>query len=150
MKNNALISIKGISGIGDDKDTLELITKGSYGFRGGITYIRYKENEESGMLGITTTLKIDSNNMVSLIRTGETSRSQLIIEQGKRHLCYYDIGVGGIYVGVSSHEVKNTLTQTGGDLEFKYSLDVNSVLQSENHIFINVKELKEEQDEQFN
>ena len=148
MKNNALISIKGISGIGDDKDTLELITKGSYGVRNGITYIRYKENEASGMLGITTTLKIDNNNMVNLIRTG-TSRSQLIIEQGKRHICYYDIGVGGIYVGVSSHEVKNNLTKTGGDLEFKYSLDVNSVLQSENHIFINVKEL-EENDEQFN
>lgn len=148
MKNNALISIKGISGIGDDKDTLELITKGSYGVRNGITYIRYKENEASGMLGITTTLKIDNNNMVNLIRTG-TSRSQLIIEQGKRHICYYDIGVGGIYVGVSSYEVKNNLTKTGGDLEFKYSLDVNSVLQSENHIFINVKEL-EENDEQFN
>ena len=45
-------------------------------------------------------------------------------------------------VGVFGEEIENTLTENGGKLFMKYSLDINSGLISENEIEISVKAAK--------
>ena len=74
-----------------------------------------------------------------LLRTG-TAKSQLIVERGVRHQCHYDTGYGPMMIGVSGDRVVSELGDHGGRLEFAYSLDVNTLLASENAVYINVRE----------
>ena len=105
----------------------------------GSYHIIYDESSATGYEGSTTTLMVEDN-MVTMIRIGDSVSTHLIVQNGVRHQCIYDVGFGEMHIGVNGREVKSTLDSKGGDLVLKYSLDVNSVLASENEMFINVKE----------
>jgi len=139
MKKDVLISIKSVHTSEDDHDVIELFTTGQYHKRGGSYYISYEESEATGFEGSTTTLKVEPEKMVTLQRTGSAS-SQLIVELGVRHQCHYDVGYGDLLVGVQGSRIKSTLTEGGGMLEVRYSLDINSMYSSENEMYIHIKE----------
>ncbi len=139
VKKDVLISIKGVSNIDGESDTMELTTLGNLFTKNGKQIISYKESEATGFAGTTTMLEVQGDSSVVLKRSG-ANRSELIIEKGKRHLCHYDTGEGEIMIGVFSDSIINSLGETGGDISFKYSLDINSSLASENEVYINVKE----------
>jgi len=139
MKKNVLISIKGIYSSEDDQDIVELFTIGQYYKKNDSYYISYEESEVTGFEGSRTTLKVDREDMVTLERSG-AANSQLIVQRGVRHQCYYDVGCGDMMVGILGNRIKNSLTDKGGNLEFRYSLDINSVYTSENEMHIHVKE----------
>lgn len=142
MKKDVLISIRGVYANEDDRDEIELFTTGTYYKRNGSYYICYDETEATGFEGSKTTLRVDSQDKVTLKRSGK-SAAQLIVERGVRHQCHYDVGeLGEMMIGVSGGSIKSSLSDKGGDLEFKYSLDVNSMLASENEMYVNVKECK--------
>jgi len=139
MKKDVLISIKGVFNSDNDQDVVELFTTGQYYKRKGCYYISYEESVATGFEGCTTTLKVEQEKMVTLKRSG-TANSQLIVEQGVRHQCHYDVGFGDLLVGVLGSRIKNSLTDKGGNLEIKYSLDINSMYASVNEMYINIKE----------
>lgn len=138
MKKDVLISIKGVYQNEEDCDVVEIFTTGSYRRKNGSYYISYEESEATGFEGSRTTLKVDKEK-VTLLRSG-SARAQLIVESGVRHQCHYDIGCGDLMVGVVGGRIRSSLTDSGGNLEFKYSLDINSLLASENEMFIHIKE----------
>lgn len=140
MKKDVLISIKGtVSSEGAVPDVIELVTAGRYYRRDGSYYISYHESEATGFAGVTTTLKVDGDNAVTLMRNG-AARSRLILEKGRRHLCHYETEYGEMMVGVSGCHIHSRLGDEGGELTFDYSLDINSSLVSENEVYILVKE----------
>lgn len=138
MKKDVLISIKGVYSSDDDMDVIELFTTGKYYKKNGEYYISYDETEATGFEGSRTTMWVQENK-ITLRRTG-AAKSQLIVENGVRHQCHYDTGYGEMMVGVSGGRIKSDLTDKGGNLEFKYSLDVNTMLASENEMFVHIKE----------
>lgn len=139
MKKDVLISIKGVYGSEDDNDVVELFTTGTYYKKNGLYYICYDETEATGFEGSKTTLMVDREDKVTLERSGK-ARAQLIVERGVRHQCHYDMGFGDFMIGVSGSLIKSNLGDRGGNLEIKYSLDVNSMLASKNEMYVNVKE----------
>ncbi|WRS26614.1 DUF1934 domain-containing protein [Oscillospiraceae bacterium MB08-C2-2] len=141
MKQNKkfLISIKGVYTNYEDSDTIELFTTGDFYARGGNYYISYDETEATGFEGSRTTLKVEDSRRVTMERSG-SSQAQLVIEKGVRHQCHYDMGYGDLMIGISGEKIKSSLTEQGGNLTFKYSLDVNSQLASEHEMYINIKE----------
>lgn len=138
MKKDVLISIKGVYEVDDDRDVIELFTTGQYYKKDGEYYIAYDETEATGFEGSRTTMRIQPGK-VTLERVGEAT-TQLIVERGVRHQCHYDIGYGDMMIGVLGGRIKSDLSDAGGNVEFKYSLDVNSTLASENEMYVNVKE----------
>ena len=141
MKKDVLISIKGVSNIDGDKDVIELQTVGNMFTKDGKHILMYKESEATGFTPNTTTLvEVDGEKCVTMRRRGDNA-SQLIIEKGKRHLCHYDTGEGNLMIGIFSEYIHSNLGDEGGNLSFKYSLDINSNLASENEVFITVKSL---------
>lgn len=138
MKKDVLISIKGIYTVDDDQDVVELFTTGQYYKKNGDYYIAYEETEATGFEGSRTTLRVERER-VTLERRG-SSNSQLIVEQGVRHQCHYDMGFGDMMIGVIGRRVKSSLDDSGGNLSFHYALDVNSMTASENEMYINVRE----------
>ena len=139
MKKDVLISIKGVYSVDDSKDVIEIFTTGHYYKRNGNYYISYEESEATGYNGSRTTLKVEQEARVTLNRSGLAS-SQLIVERGARHQCHYDAGYGDIMIGIIGNRIKSSLDDSGGNLEIKYSLDVNALLASENEMYIHIKE----------
>lgn len=139
MKKDVLIEIKGVYRQDGDEDEVELFTTGSYYKRNGHYYIAYDESEATGFEGTHTVLKVENSDRVTMLRTG-ASKSQLIVERGIRHQCHYDTGYGSMMIGVSGDRVVSKLDDNGGNLEFAYSLDVNTLLASENSVYVNVRE----------
>jgi uncharacterized beta-barrel protein YwiB (DUF1934 family) len=140
MKKDVLINIKGIySTEEEDADVIEMFTTGQYYKKNGNYYISYEETEATGFLGSRTTLKVERDDKVTVERSGNAI-SQLIVQKGVRHQCRYDIGYGDMTIGVSGSSIYSSLTDTGGNLAFRYSLDINSLLASENEMYIHIQE----------
>ena len=55
-------------------------------------------------------------------------------------MCHYDTGFGSLMIGIFTNKVTCNLSDSGGQLDIVYSLDINSTLTSINEIHINVKE----------
>lgn len=140
MKKNVDINIKGTYIYDDgEPDVVELFTTGTFQKKGDNYEISYNESSATGFEGSVTTLKIE-NNTVTMVRSGADASAQLIIQDGVRHQCQYDTGYGDMMIGVHGHMIRAKLDKNGGDVRFRYSLDVNTMLTSENEMEISIKE----------
>lgn len=140
LKKDVLIQIRGVQYIDGEQDVVELTTVGRFYRKNGDYYISYDESEATGFEGGKTTLKVEGDDSkVTMLRSGP-NRSQLIVEAGRRHQCQYDTGYGPIIMGVSGDRILSSLSDRGGELNFKYTLDLNASLASENEVFVQVRE----------
>ncbi len=138
MKKEVYIQIKGVQRDDEGDDVTELFTQGLLYEKSGKYYLIYDESEATGFQGCQTMLKLEGTKKVTMRRTG-SSRSELVIEKGVRHVGLYGTVAGDLQIGVFTEEITNGLTEQGGKVHFKYQLDVNSVFMSENEIFIEVQ-----------
>lgn len=106
----------------------------------GDRIITYDESETTGMEGSKMQLRISPEDMVSIVRTG-TFQTHLVVQKGKKHFCHYETPFGEFAVGVSAKWIRNRLTDEGGSLKFRYTVDANSTLLSDNEIQIDVRKL---------
>lgn len=138
MRQNVLINIRGTQQVEDEKDTTELFTLGSLYKKNNKVYIVYDETETTGFQNCRTTLKIDGEQSITMLRSGE-SRSQLVIERDKRNVGYYGLPEGELVIGVTAREIKARFDDQGGSLYCRYDLDVNAAVMSKNELFVDVK-----------
>lgn len=139
MKKEVYISIKGVQVVDNTPDVTELFTQGSFYKKNDCYYIAYDETKTTGYDNSKTVLRIDGTKKVTLLRSGNT-KSHLIIENGQRNVGHYGTTEGDMMIGVYAKEITNSLTDDGGDVYFRYDLDVNATLISENEVFVNVKQ----------
>ncbi len=125
----------------DDHSETELMTEGTMECSGNVWKISYNDSDATGFEGAVTTITAEGENMVSIVRSG-TANSNLVIETGKKHFCLYGTPFGDLTVGIFTHKIKNELTDDGGKLYLKYTLDVNSTYMSDNEIYLDVKTIK--------
>ena len=139
---DVIISIKGIQGTNPDftseKEIIELITGGEYSHAGSETVFSYMESEMTGMEGTRTTFRINPE-MVTLTREGNLN-AQMVFELGKRHLFLYETPFGSTSMGIDTRRLNHGMGDTGGELEINYTIDVDSVIVSENSFVIQIRE----------
>ena len=135
-----LIKIKGIQGLDDNTDTVELSTLGSMEFSDTIT-LCYKDGEMLGVAGTVTTLKIRGESSAVMERTGEMA-SRLVIEKGKRNSCFYHTPFGDFTIGIFGERIENRLSEDGGTLILSYNIDSNLQTVSKNTVEIEVRKAK--------
>jgi len=140
MKKDVIISIVGRQrDLMGENNVSEFITVGSLYKKLDKYYLIYKESEETGIEGMTT-VKID-NKRITITRSGP-SCSMLIFEEGQKHLCHYDTGLGIFNIGVATRNIGSSIGETGGELAINYTLEINNVFASTNSFHITVKENK--------
>ena len=140
-QKNVLIVLKGVQRADGERDVVELSTLGKYyKLENGVDYLTYEESETTGFEGCTTILKMEGNRRVTITRTGDNLRTELIVERGVRNQCSYETDVGALTMGICGERIINTLQEQGGKLELHYTLDINTSLASENELYITVKE----------
>ncbi len=139
MTDNVIISIKGSQYNGEGgPEEMELVTPGSLirDGRGGYT-ISYEESELTGLEGTTTVLRIEGGR-VTLLREGSVN-SQMVFEEGRRHLSMYETPYGALSVGINTRRMKNTVGEDGGDLEIDYAVEIDNLLAGQNLFRMSVK-----------
>ena len=139
MNDDFLITIKGTQIVDGESNDVEVMTVGSYETKNDKRYIIYKEYGKENDTPKTTIIKFENNDKVSIISPNNKHESRLILEKDRRHLCHYETPMGGLMVGVSTHDIFSTLDDNGGILEVSYTLDFNTNEVSKNSFYINVK-----------
>ncbi len=138
-EKNVLITFKTKQYDGNLSEETEIITGGQF-FKTDDGYvISYDETEATGFDGCSTTLTVTGSDKVVLNRTG-AAQSQLIIDKNKKHYCRYGTPYGAIQMGIQTGDIKSTLGDNGGDLFFKYVIDVEASLLGNYEVSINVTE----------
>lgn len=142
MMKDVIISISGEQGIDNDSDVIELTTVGRFGEKNGSYYLSYDETEMLGTGGsVKTGIYIKPDKSVILQRTGSVE-SRLVVEEGKRSVCFYNTSAGELLIGIFGEKVKTDLTPCGGEISMKYTIDSNLRLVSRNYVKISVREVK--------
>jgi len=136
--NNVIISIKGSQVNDNGPDEMELVTEGRLVRNGEDSYtISYQETELTGLEGTTTVLRIDGSR-VTLLREGNFN-SQMVFEEGCRHLSMYETPYGSLSVGIDTRRMKNTVGECGGDLEIDYAIEIDNLLAGRNLFKMSVR-----------
>ena len=139
MTENVIISIKGKQLYAESSpDELELVTAGTLkrDSRGGFT-VSYQESELTGLEGTTTRLHINGGRE-TLLREGSIN-SQMVFEEGRRHLSMYETPYGELSIGVNTRRMRSTVGEAGGDLEIDYAIEIDNLLAGQNLFRMNVK-----------
>lgn len=141
MIKDVLINIKGVQGMDDESDTIEFISEGRFGFNDGEYFISY---DESGMLDsgetVKTKIHINSPDSVVLQRSGSI-KSRMLIEKNKRNTTFYTTPFGELLIGVFGEEINYNLSENGGEINLKYTIDSDLRLVSRNYVNIKIKEV---------
>ncbi len=66
--------------------------------------------------------------------------SEMIFQEGQKHVSLYGTPYGGLMLGVNTHRAKADLGTTGGHLSIRYALEVDSQPIGENAFEIRVTE----------
>lgn len=140
MEKTVIISIKGTQEYENaPPDTMELVTQGwlQQDGAGGFT-LSYQESEVTGLEGTLTTFQVEAER-VTLMRFGEYN-SQMVFQEGRRHLSMYDTPYGSMAIGVNTHRLRAELDERGGDIEIDYNLEIDHTVAGRNTFQIKVRE----------
>ena len=137
MIKDVIISVKGVQGIDDQSDTVELTTEGRFGIKDDKYFLFYEEGRliENGLC--KTRIHINSPDSVVLQRKGAIE-SRMEIEKGKRNSCFYVTPVGELCIGIYGERVEVDLNESGGTIKLVYNIDSDLRLISRNTVEITV------------
>ncbi|OUN23098.1 DUF1934 domain-containing protein [Flavonifractor sp. An82] len=140
MENNVIISIQGKQSFEDQEpEVIELVTEGQLSRDGEDGYtLTYQESELTGLEGTLTTFQIEPER-VTLLRMGEVN-SQMVFEEGRRHLSMYNTPYGALAVGISTKKMRTQLSPAGGSIEINYALEIDHAVAGENLFHIQVRQ----------
>ena len=138
--NNVIISIQGQQAYEDqERETIELVTEGRLEEDGDAGFtLSYQESEITGLEGTLTTFQIEKGR-ITLMRVGEVN-SQMVFEEGRRHLSMYDTPYGALSVGINTRKMRAELDARGGSIEIDYAIEIDHALAGQNLFRIHVRE----------
>ena len=141
MIKDVIIDIKGVQGLDGTSDTIEFTTDGRFGMKDGEYYISYDEGQlfDNGDC-VKTKIFIKSENTVLLQRSGSL-QSKMLIEKGKRNTCFYSTPAGDLVIGIFGEVLNYKLTDKGGQINLKYTIDSDLRVISHNSVNISIREV---------
>lgn len=112
-----------------DPDVIELVTEGMLEYRDGGWDIQYEESELTGLQGVTTTFRVESDRII-LTRTGNL-HSQMIFQEGVRHDSLYQMEFGALMITVCAKRILALLDHNGGMIDLIYGIDIEQTTAGE-------------------
>jgi uncharacterized beta-barrel protein YwiB (DUF1934 family) len=139
MQQPVILSIRGQQTVDDDEpEVVELVTEGvlSNG-NGGAFTLTYQESELTGMDGTRTTFQVEQGR-VTLLREGQVN-SEMVFEEGRRHLSLYNTPYGALSIGVNTHRMKVRLDEGDGEIEIVYAIEIDHEVAGQNLFQISIR-----------
>lgn len=123
MKKEVILSIRGRQKYMDQEpDVIELVTEGTMEYREGGWDICYEESDLTGLSGVTTTFRVETDRIV-LTRTGRLN-SQMIFREGINHDSLYEMEFGALMITVCAKRIVVSLNETGGIINLIYGIEI--------------------------
>lgn len=137
---DVLVSIQGRQFFGEhaDSEQVELVTSGELVHNENEYILTYNESDLGGSGGSVTMLMIDPAR-ITLLRSGPVY-TQMVFEEGRKHLSCYDTEEGTLTVGVQARRVSAAMSDCGGEIEMEYDVEIDNALTGASHVKINVRE----------
>ena len=123
MTKDVLVSIKGTRFFGEEDDTVEIITAGTYYEKNKRHYILYDEALE-GVEEVTHNIIKIGENRVEVIKRGMVE-SRMTFESGKKHKANYLTPLGLILLGITTSALDVKEEESAISLHMEYSLEMN-------------------------
>ncbi|MDR1260539.1 MAG: DUF1934 domain-containing protein [Oscillospiraceae bacterium] len=142
---NVLITIKNTQQPYNDEaitfepEVIEIITKGKLRTEKNAYTLTYEERFSNQKRVTVLNFSEKYKEKTILINKDGNENTMLIINEGKRINCWYNTDYGGLQIGVCGEMIKSKLGKDGGNLEFHYKIDINSIATSSNKVQINFK-----------
>ena len=125
MKIPVVLSICGRQSYdGQEPDVIELVTEGTMELRSGGWDISYEETELTGLVGGTTTFRVEPRK-VTLTRTGKL-HSEMVFQEDVSHESLYQMEFGALLISVRAQRVFFDITPDGGMIDLVYSIDIEN------------------------
>lgn len=140
MKRNVMLSIQGRqSYMGQEPDTIELVTEGTLEEISDGWRLCYEESDLTGLQGVFTTFQVEDKT-VTLTRTGRLN-SQMLFREGVPHDSLYQMEFGALMMTVCATKVSADITEDGGVIDLVYNIEIeqNAAGVIEYHLDIKTK-----------
>lgn len=140
MKKTVMLSIQGKqSYVGQEPDTIELVTEGTLEEINGGWRLCYEESALTGLQGVSTTFQV-KNKTVTLTRTGKLN-SEMVFREGVPHDSLYQMEFGALMLTVCATKVSANITEDGGVIDLIYNIEIeqNAAGLIEYHLDIKAK-----------
>ena len=138
MKKNVLVTFSSSNQYeAAEKDSVVFQTAGTFYDKDGKHYLKY--DEELNDVTVSNTLKIEDKK-VTIMRFGEVN-TQITVEQGKKHLNYYETPEGTFLMGIFGDKVDVNLEERKGSILLKYGVEFNNSLATSNTIDVKFEEI---------
>jgi len=124
-QNNAMITIEGQQrGFEEDPQTIRLTTEGQLFRKNDSWHVVYDESEATGLAGTRTTIRVDPDGTVTMLRSGSHTM-EMVFARGTRHISNLQTPYGNIAIGIYTSKAEATLSPSGGSIHLGYSIDFN-------------------------
>ena len=140
MTKDIRVSVSGIQFEIEPEEPVELITFGDYYHKNGKHYILYDEIDMEEGENIKNRIKI-GDGKIEVVKSG-TTNGQLIFEQGKNHMTYYDTAMGSLLMGINTASIRMIEEEDHIQAKVRYSLEMNYNHISECEITIDVRSVR--------
>lgn len=123
MKQKVMLTVCGRQAyMGQEPDTIELVTEGTMEFRDSGWDICYRESELTGMAGVTTSFFVQPGK-ITLTRTGAL-RSQMVFCLNEPHDSLYQMELGALMITVCATNMFYDITPDGGIVDLVYNIEI--------------------------
>jgi uncharacterized beta-barrel protein YwiB (DUF1934 family) len=136
---NCLMTLKTVSiPTEGEPDVIELTSPARFSvLRNGTYKIKYEETDLAGYDGAATEMLL-CNDKAQIKRTG-TSEMCIRLDLLRKHYSVYKTPYGEMSLGIVTHNIENNLTENGGKIALRYSLDFDGGPFTDNEITVNIK-----------
>lgn len=125
MKQDVVLNIRGRQCYdGQEPDVIELVTDGTMELVNGGWDISYEETELTGLVGVTTTFRVEPGK-VTLRRTGKL-RSEMVFQEGVRHESLYRLDFGALLMAITAKQVFFDIVPDGGIIDLVYMIEIEN------------------------
>jgi len=146
VKQRVRLSIQGRqSYMGQEPDTIELVTEGTMELRDGGWDITYEESDLTGLAGVTTTFRVKPDRVI-LTRTGALN-SQMIFRQGVPHDSLYQMEFGALMIRVCATNLFYDITPLGGVIDLIYTIEIENAEAGEIDYHLSITPLKQQKED---
>lgn len=123
MTKDILVRVRGTQTIGEEEDTVEMITPGTYYEKNGKQYFIYDESLDETGEPTHNTVKI-MENRIEVTKRGLVD-SHMIFEPGKRTTANYRTPMGLFLMGITTSFLEIAEDEESILLKIKYSMEMN-------------------------
>ncbi len=123
MAKDVLLSVKGTQVIDGEKDSVEVITGGTWYEKNGKQYLVYEETYEEMQVTTKNTVKITPE-LIEVTKKGAIT-TKMVYELGKKHMSNYMTPMGLIVLGITT---KDIFVEAGAEklaVEIHYAMEMN-------------------------